>query len=142
MNDPLGDAIERRFYPGSSQEIRDPTEPPPTRPDNDEDPWDAYPVVFPWRGSDTEFFTLGALAKAMGKSPITLRTWERRGWLPLARYRTSSVNPQKAKRLYTRAQVEGIVKIAREEGLLQWKPQKVTRSFTVRVVELFKALEA
>lgn len=140
VEDLFGAEEEQRFYPGSKRPIERAR---PTAPEPDDDAWDAHPQVYVVGGVQTEFFTIGALAAALGKSANTVREWERFGWIPLARYRTKAVSATKAKRLYTRAQVEGIVHIAREEGLMVPKPRDIPKSqFTPRVVELFQRLEA
>lgn len=133
--------IEARFYPGSRHEIPDRRpEPKPPREPTD---WDDSPLVF----NGQEFFTIGQLALAIDRSPVTMRAWERDGILPKARFRTANRSPKKAKRLYTRAQCEGIIRIAQEEGLMA--PAKagglrrapIPLSFVHRVRDLFKALE-
>ena len=94
-----------------------------------------------------EYFTSGQLAQAIDRSPITMRAWEREGVLPKARFRTANRNAKKAKRLYTRAQVEGVVRIAQEEGLMAaakgggLRRAPIPLSFVHRVRDLFKALE-
>jgi hypothetical protein len=44
------------------------------------------------------------------------------------------------RRYYTRAQVEGIVQIAKEEGLFEPRA-RLTPRFTARVIQLFTDLE-
>lgn len=142
MEDSADNPVLHRFFPGSSTPIPDRRAPAATpQPEPDEEAWDAHPQVFLVQGKEVEFFTVGALAQALGKSASTVREWERFGFIPVALYRTKSVNPKKAKRLYTRPQIEGIVEIAREEGLLTYKPRNIrATSFTVRVVDLFNRL--
>lgn len=73
--------------------------------------------VYRINGSDTELFTIGELARALGKKPVTLRMWEREGWIPKATYRTPPPKgvqlpdrPSKGRRLYSREQVEFLAK--------------------------------
>lgn len=142
MTDPLDEAIQRRFYPGSTTPIPDPSAPEPPRRKPEPGAWDDRPQVYTVNGVEVEFFTIGALGQAMGKSPVTLREWERRGFLPKARFRTASTDSLRAKRLYTRQQIEGIVLIAEQEGLLRPKPRDIAQTgFTDRVVRLFQTLE-
>ena len=136
----FGDLDGKRRFPGSRHEIPD-TPPPPRRPAPDIGAWDEHPLMYPVRGVETEFFTIGALARALGRSAATLREWEAHGVLPVARYRTGARNPAKAKRLYTRAQVEGIVKLAYEEDLMKGDRRPIPKSFTDKVLALFKSLE-
>lgn len=67
-------------------------------------------------GVETEFFTVGELAKALGRKSVTIRSWESRGWLPKVKYRTPPPaaeqipgKPSKGRRLYSRDQVEFLV---------------------------------
>lgn len=107
--------------------------------------WDSKPLIFKLKGKDTEFFTIGHLAKALGdRSAITLRKWEAEGILPKSPYVKQSEDPRGRRRMYTREQVEGLVRIAREEGVL-W-PRKGLRlsetNFRTRAQELFTSLRA
>ena len=59
-----------------------------------------------------KFYTIGALATALGKQPVTIRSWEQKGWLPQASFRTPPPKgPQipgkatKGRRLYSQDQV-------------------------------------
>lgn len=68
-------------------------------------------------GADVELFTIGELARALGKKPVTLRMWEREGWIPKSTYRTPAPKgqqipdrPSKGRRLYSREQVEFLAK--------------------------------
>ena len=67
-------------------------------------------------GSTLEMCTIGELAKALDKSPSTLRVWEHNGWLPKTKYRTPKPKglqipekTSKGRRLYTIEQVEFMV---------------------------------
>jgi hypothetical protein len=113
------DAVAKHVVrPGT---VRKPAEPEPLA----QDDWDAKPVYMRVRGERREFFTIGHLAAALGKTPVTLRRWEQKGWLPRPVFRGPTPRneqvpgrPVKGKRLYTREMVEGIVRIAHEEGVL------------------------
>jgi hypothetical protein len=105
--------------------------------------WDAKPHMFMVGGVETEFFSIGHLGKALGnRSPVTLRKWEREAILPKSPYMKPSQDPRGRRRMYTRGMVEGLVKIAREEGVL-W-PDKGRRlsetMFQQKAVNLFKSL--
>jgi len=93
-------------------------------------------------GVMTECFTIGQLAAALNRKSVTIRKWEADGVLPEAMYRTWAKTPNGRYRLYTRAQVEGLVLIAYEEGILvsTWKPIKNT-SFTARAFTLWEKLD-
>lgn len=98
-------------YPGSSREIGD--RPEPAEPAN----W-GKSKTFNINGTPTEFFSVGQLAAALHRSPVTIRKWERLGYLPVASFRTPGQVREKAHRLYSRAQLEIIVSIAYDEGLM------------------------
>lgn len=64
------------------------------------------------KGKPQKFYTIGALAAALGKKQVTIRSWEQKGWLPPPKFRTPApkgdqVPGKKAKglRLYTREQL-------------------------------------
>lgn len=121
---------------------------PPPRERELED-WDARPSVKTINGKDVEFFTIGQLAMALGIKPVTLRTWEQKGWVPFPPYRTRPPQwaglpnkKQQGRRLWTRAQVAGIVRIAREEGVVgsSWQARRRVDMirFRDRVVALYE----
>jgi hypothetical protein len=94
------------FYPGSKQRRSQPQHPAFTTEDV-AGPFDGVkPRIYTVGGKDVEFFTLGQLATALGRSPVTLRKWERDGTLPKATF--VAPNPKQdaraKRRLYTRAQ--------------------------------------
>lgn len=64
-------------------------------------------------GVDRELFTVGQLAKALGRKAVTIRMWEHYGWLPKATYRTPPPageqipgKPTKGRRLYSVDQLQ------------------------------------
>ena len=64
-----------------------------------------------------KMYTIGALSYALGKKPVTVRSWELKGWLPEATYRTSKPRGEqvpgraiRGKRLYSEEQVLFLVK--------------------------------
>jgi hypothetical protein len=108
---------------------------------HESDQWDLNPMIFTVRGKEMEFFPIGALALALGgRSANTLRAWEKEGIIPRTIFMKPSSDPRGRRRMYTRAMVEGLVRIAKEEGVL-W-PQKgqhlSTTQFTQRALELFQ----
>lgn len=78
--------------------------------------WDERPRLYTVKGEEKEFFTISALARALHREPVSMRKWEEKGYLPPARYRAPGAG-KKRDRLYTRAQIEGLVKLAKAEGL-------------------------
>lgn len=88
-----------------------------------------------------EFFGIGDLAKALHRKPLTIRQWEREGVIPPSGHESPGVNHHGRRRLYSRAQVEGIVAIAEEEGLLLGDRREIASTdFTPRVKKLFEKL--
>ena len=89
-----------------------------------------------------DLFFIGALAKALNRDSVTMRAWIRKGWLPGAMYQTRPVEGSRGdagRRLWTRAQIEGIAQIAKEEGLLNDNPPRIQRTkFTRRVMAAWK----
>ena len=74
---------------------------------------DANPKYYKVHGELREFFPIGELARLLHRKAVTIRMWERNGWIPHANYRTPApkgeqipgVEP-KGRRLYSREQVE------------------------------------
>jgi hypothetical protein len=67
-------------------------------------------------GTEVSFYSIGSLAKALGRSAVTIRSWEAKGWLPAPAFRTPPPTgqqlpnkPAKGSRLYSREQVEFLV---------------------------------
>lgn len=111
-----------------------------------EDDWSARPTQYPFNGTMRDFYTIAHLAQALDKSPVTIRWWEKRGVLPSSALR--SPRPKRApitgtqprgRRLWTREQIEGILRIAKEEHcILNGDPP--TLRFTKRITQLFTKL--
>lgn len=128
-----------KFFPGSKTPLD--IEEKQQELQHESDQWDLKPLIFTVRGKETEFFPIGALALALGgRSANTLRAWEKEGTIPKSVYVKPSKDPRGRRRMYTRAMVEGLVRIAKEEGVF-W-PQKGVRlsstQFTAKAVELFQ----
>ena len=84
--------------------------------------WDAEPVVRTLKGEEVDFFTIGALARALEKEIVTIRLWEKKGYLPTAPYRFKSkvLNGKtvQGNRAYTREQIEIAIEEFGKRGLL------------------------
>lgn len=104
--------------------------------------WDDKPVVYALSGVDTELFHIGDLAKALYRTAHTMRKWEERGYLPKTFVRTPGINVNGQHRLYTREAVEGLVRIATEEGILDKNRQVGGTDFPRKARELFTELKA
>jgi hypothetical protein len=130
------------YYPGSTKRIPAKVEPP--KPETSPKTWDSRPLVRNVRGVPTELFTIGHLAQALNRRPVTIRKWEANRWLPRAGYVLPGATVHGNRRLYTRAQVEGLIQIARDEHILD-DPQSLrtpitTTRFAERAFHLWKDL--
>ncbi|WP_409238329.1 hypothetical protein [Streptomyces sp. PA5.6] len=105
--------------------------------------WDSKPRVYRVGGELREFFSIGHLSMALNRQPVTIRKWERLGVIPAASFVIRGKTERGNRRLYTRAQVEGMIRIAQEEGILHHEGEGIhisTTNFSERVVQLFKSL--
>lgn len=85
-------------------------------------------------------FGIGALACALGKSPFTIRRWERLGHLPPSPL-VQAVAGGPPRRLFLTKQIHGIVDIAEQERVAHRKPAKLAdTAFTARVEALYARL--
>jgi hypothetical protein len=135
--------IAQEYYPGSRRPIiRHPNRPSEDKGVPSPAGWDAKPRIYKVHGSDMELFTVGQLAQALNRRPVTIRLWERQGVIPRSTYQRNSEDPRGRRRLYSRAQVEGMAKIAAEEGILTTHQKPIaSTNFTTRVVALFRELQ-
>lgn len=92
--------------------------------------WDENPIIKTLNGVETELFTVSALALALEKKIVTIRLWEKNGYIPIAPYRLRSktLNGQKVNgnRVYTRELIEITIEEFAKRGLLgsarvEWK---------------------
>jgi len=144
------DTLKDEFYPGSKMLRRESLETVRERKKDErrqelaDESWDAHPKKKSYRGVEYEMFNIGAFGKAMGKSPVTLRAWIRKGWLPRNQFQDPPVIGSRGdagRRLWTRAQIERIVAIAREEGLLEQSLPRIQQTnFTQRITDEWKDL--
>jgi hypothetical protein len=90
-----------------------------------------------------ELVRVAELALALNRKSRTIRQWESLGHLPQAPYRSESYDPRGERRLYSPEHVEGIVRIAAEEGILYGKPANIRKTaFAQRVRRLYDQLAA
>jgi hypothetical protein len=84
--------------------------------------WDANPIIKTIQGVETEIFTISALAEALEKKIVTIRLWEKKGYIPIAPYRlrSKSLNGKKVSgnRVYTRKLIEIAIEEFQRRGLL------------------------
>jgi hypothetical protein len=110
------------YIPGSKKKRRDLDPKVSRRKNGESNGWDANPVVKTLGGVETEVFTIGALALALEKTIVTIRLWERKGYIPRAPYRLRSKTLKGEKtggnRVYTRALIESSIEEFNRRGLL------------------------
>lgn len=111
--------------PGSKQKRRDPSEKAQKRRARilgESNGWDSDPIIKLVKGVETELFTISSLAQALEKQLVTIRYWEKKGFIPGAPYRLRSktLNGKKVNgnRVYTRAMIELVVLEFTKRGLL------------------------
>lgn len=132
MSDAVEDAFADldKFYPGSKKPRREAVASPKRAARIDPTGWDARPLVKNVRGHEVEMFTIGALAQAIGKSEVSVRLWQRRGYIPNTPFRlpTREVNGTKrlGRRLFTRSMIEAAIQSFGKRGLIdapriEWK---------------------
>ena len=121
------DEIEKAFadleyIPGSKRKRREPDQKVSRRKVGESNGWDETPIIKTLGGKETEVFTIGALAHALEKSIVSVRLWERKGYIPRAPYRLRSKTLKGQKtggnRVYTRALIESAVEEFTRRGLL------------------------
>jgi len=95
--------------------------------------WDSNPILKSLGGKETEFFTIGAFAQALEKEIVTIRYWEKKGYIPAAPYRLKSKILQGKKvngnRVYTRELIQIVIEEFLNRGLLgvarvEWNQHK------------------
>ena len=95
----------------------------------------------------TKLYTIGALAQALGKRPVTIRKWIRQGVIPEAGMKTQPISKtlgESGRRLFSEEQIEAMVRIAKDCGV--WgEGRRVTSfastDFSARVWALWRAKE-
>lgn len=110
-----------KYYPGSKK-VRKSMSFPDTKKEVKEG-WESQGKVktLP-NGKALELFPAGALALALDRPLVTVRLWERRGYIPRAPYRARSrmVNGKKEPgwRMYSRAMIESLLTSFQSRGIL------------------------
>lgn len=103
--------------------------------------WDENPIIKTLHGVETEVFTIGSLAQALEKEIVTIRLWEKKGFIPIAPYRLRSkmLNGKKVNgnRVYTRELIEISIEEFATRGLLgsarvEWKKHEDLTEALVR----------
>ncbi len=111
------------YYPGSKKKRRPKTHE-PKKLNKEKDLWEEKPQVkkLP-NGKIVELYSAGALSVALGRPLVTIRLWERKGYIPKAPYRLRSVvvgdKKRPGNRMYSRAIIESTIKSFQSRGLLE-----------------------
>jgi hypothetical protein len=130
---PLAD----EYYPGSKRKRKERKE----KPKVETPSWSARAYTKILNGKEVEFFTIGALASALGRPIITIRYWIENGYIPTSTYKMPSVvdkngDTRQGRWLYTRDMIDTAVDAFNSAGLfdevrIDWqKHQKVTRDIS------------
>ena len=110
------------YIPGSKKKRRDPDPKVSRRKAGESNGWDENPIIKTLGGVETEVFSISALAHALEKTIVTIRLWERKGYIPRAPYRLRSKTLKGQKtggnRVYTRALIEVTIEEFSRRGLL------------------------
>lgn len=91
--------------------------------------------VYDINGVDVEMYSIGELAKELGRESQTIRKWEIGGIIPPTRFRDNA-----KRRLYPLQIVKGMKMIVDEEDITQGVSFETT-DFTKRVEKLFREVE-
>lgn len=132
----------KETYPGSNTPVQTYEERHSAEPTTDKAEL-GKPRIYPVKGVPTEFFTVGQVAALLGRKANTIRDWETKGVIPKARYTRPGRqgDTRGNRRLYTRAQAEGMLAIAEEEGIMDLRAAISQTQFTSKVIKLFRELE-
>jgi hypothetical protein len=78
-------------------------------------------------GVTQTFYSIGEVSKALGKKPVTLRMWERKGWIPKTSFRTPTPKSEqipgkvlKGRRLYSQEQLDTLIDGVERFGILEY----------------------
>jgi hypothetical protein len=126
MNDEVDKLFESLddYYPGSKRKRRAPDPKAKPRKVSTPEAWDSEPQVktLP-NGKVLELFSAGSLGLALNRPLVTLRLWERKGYIPRAPYRLKSMIVNGVKkpgwRMYSKAIVEATIESFQSRGLLE-----------------------
>ena len=98
-------------------------------------------TVMTVRGREVEFYTIGQVARAINRRSGTLRTWELNGVIPPSGYVKRGRDQRGDRRLYSRAQATGIIRLAKECGVMDADSRRPLHDFKDKVWALFNELK-
>lgn len=111
------------YYPGSKKKRRNPSikDTAVSRKTSEEDSLKPVLKTLP-NGRTLELYSSGALASALNRPLVTLRLWERKGYIPRAPYRLRSIVVDGVKkpgwRMYSKDMLDSAVESFRSRDLL------------------------
>jgi hypothetical protein len=82
-------------------------------------------------GQEYVFYTIGALAEALRRKPVTIKMWLSKRYIPESTWRQPGFPEafgSSGVRLWTRAQIEELVALAVDEKMLDGRPQSMSRT--------------
>lgn len=89
---------------------------------DEEEDWQSKPLIKTVKGKQMEFYYIGDLARALGKSVKTIRYWEQKAFIPKSPYRLpgymKGTKKIAGKRLLTKALIDVTVDEFSKRGLL------------------------
>jgi hypothetical protein len=100
--------------------------------DASQDAWDRKSQEVIFRGKPVQVYSKGALAKALNRQHTTIRRMQDKGILINPRYQNS-----RRQWIYSRAQIEAIIKLADEEDVLH---PEYRRPFSERFIKEAKKI--
>lgn len=108
--------------------------------------WDYKPLSYLVNGERREFFAISHVAKALGYSVQSIRAWEDKGVMPRTPYRSPRTRgavaggrSNKGRRLWTREQIEGLLRLAQKHGVILTK-KPPTIEFAREVAAFYASL--
>ena len=113
------------YYPGSKQKRKSIAH--PVKKKEEKEVWQDNPQVkkLP-NGKEVQLYSAGALCLALGRPLVTVRLWERKGYIPRAPYRLKSIIVDGKKkpgwRMYSHDMILSAINSFQSRGLLE-KPR-------------------
>lgn len=104
---------------------------------------DEFGKDFEIAGKSMRLYSIGELAVILKRRPVTIRKWERLATIPKATFVKPGVDARGRRRLYSREQVEAMLRIAMEEKILDVQTMQISKTqFTPKVFAAFRELAA
>ena len=135
------------YYPGSKKKRRPLNPQAKKKKVKEERSWDSNPQVKTLPNKNVvELFSAGDFSRALGRPLVTVRLWERKGYIPRAPYRLKSPVVDGVKkpgwRMYSRAMVEATLEAFEARGLIELPRIDWNRhtSLSIELMETWKKI--